>query len=323
MGSPPLGLFPDVKWGPYALVERLGAGGCGEVFRAQALSNKGRGALLRDVCIKRLAARFSQSEACAEMREEARLLGAVRHANVIALLDTGEDRLGAPYLVLELVRGTDLADLRGDPRLEPRLAVHVACGVLRALAVVQRAARGLVHRDVTPQNILVSNEGEVKLADFGIALTEGRARWTLPNFIKGKIGYMAPEQVRGEPLDGRVDLYAVGVLLYELLSGVRPCHPARGMAELRATARGAQRPLGEHVQHLPSALTAIVDRLCAFDRDVRFRLPEEVLVALSPFSAGDLGPFALGEIVRTRAHRGSKSVGSIATISMETQAFHR
>ncbi len=255
------------------------------------------------------------------MREEARLLATVRHPNVIALLDSGEDRMGAPYLVLELVRGTNLADLRG--LLDPPLAVHVACGVLRALTVVQRVARGLVHRDVTPHNILVSNEGEVKLADFGIALTEGRARWTLPNFIKGKIGYMAPEQVRGEPMDGRVDLYAVGVLLYELLSGVRPCHPARGMAELRATARGNQKPVAQHVQHLPAELAGIVDRLCAFDREERFRLPEEALVALAPFSAGDFGPLALGKIVRTRAHNGSKSAVSIATISMETHAFHR
>jgi serine/threonine-protein kinase len=312
-----VGPFPDSKHGPYALVERIGSGGCGEVFRATSRSG------LRDVCIKRLAARFSESEARAEMREEARLLGAVRHANVIALLDAGEDRTGAPYLVLELVRGTDLADLRGDPRLDPPLAVHIACGVLRGLGAASRVTRGLVHRDVTPQNILVSNEGEVKLADFGIALTEGRARWTLPTFIKGKIGYMAPEQVRGEPLDGRVDLYAVGALLYELLSGVRPCHPARGMEELRMTARGAQRPLLEQAPRLPTDLAAIVDRLCAFDRDGRFRLPEEAVAVLAPFSAGDSGPLALGEIVRTRAHNGSKSLGSIATIPMETQAFHR
>jgi serine/threonine-protein kinase len=309
--------FPDPDRGPYVLVERLGAGGSGEVFRALRW-----GGLGRDVCIKRLSARVSETEARAEMREEARLLGAVRHANVIALLDSGEDRMGTPFLVLELVRGAHLGLVREDPRLDTRLAVHIACGVLRALAAVSREIPGLVHRDVSPQNILVSSEGEVKLADFGIALTEGRARWTLPNFIKGKLGYMSPEQVRGEPLDGRTDLYAVGVVLYELLAGVRPCHPARGMEELRATVQGRQVPI-DHVCRVPPGLASAIHRLCAFEPEKRFRVPEEAIAALAEWGAGDLGPFALGRIVRTRTHNGTKSADSSTTIPMETQAFHR
>jgi serine/threonine protein kinase len=179
-----------------------------------------------------------------------------------------------------------------------------------------------VHRDVSPQNILVSTEGEVKLADFGIALTEGRARWTLPGCVKGKCGYMAPEQIRGERLDGTTDLFAVGVVLYELLTGVRPCDPRRGMDELHATVRGQGVPLKIRAPELPPVLSEAVDRLLSPDREARFRHPEEAVLALAAFGAGDAGPIILGQKVRTRTHSGSKVKTESCTIPMETGVLH-
>jgi serine/threonine protein kinase len=283
----------------------IGRGGAGEVFRARDL----RGLVARDVCLKRIAAPLAP-ELVLAMWEEARLLASVRHANVVSLLDVGEEESGAPYLVLELIDGSNLCALsraileapalaRFDARgvLPDRVAVHVACAVLRALGAVQRALPGLVHRDVTPHNVLVSKEGEVKLSDFGIALALDRARWTRPNVVKGKIGYVAPEYVRGDELDPRGDLFAVGVMLYELLARVRPWGVARGAYEGVAIARGARVPLDSLRPDLDAGLILSAHRLFEHDPDQRFANAEDALRALAPWSAGDLGSLRLSAIL--------------------------
>jgi serine/threonine protein kinase len=272
----------------------------------------------RLVCVKLVHGTLDEAQA-RSLREEMRLLSRVRHANVVTMLDAGEED-GRPFLVLELIDGSDLRAvsqaLRDEPagpayprirlpserrRLPERTAVHVACAILRALAAVDRVLPGLVHRDVTPHNVLVSLDGEVKLADFGIALARDRARWTGSKIVKGKFGYMAPEQIRGAELDGRVDVFAVGVILYELLSGLRPASPLGGMEELRAIERGELVPLGERPGALPRALTEIVDRLLEPDRERRVRSADDALRLLAPFGDGDLGSLRLASILRTMA----------------------
>jgi serine/threonine protein kinase len=160
---------------------------------------------------------------------------------------------------------------------------------------VQRALPGLVHRDVTPHNVLISREGEVKLTDFGIALTVGRMRSTSPSFVRGKLGYMAPEQVRAEPLDVRSDLFAVGVILFELLTRTRPFGMRRGVDELRAIATGEVTSLGALRPRVPRGLVDAVDRLLRPAVAERFATPDEALRALAPFSAGDFGSLRLAE----------------------------
>jgi len=226
---------------------------------------------------------------------------------VVSLLEVGEDERGAPFLVLELIRGCNLRELTSRTRapLPVLVAIHVACGVARALAAVQTALPGLVHRDVTPHNVLVSTEGEVKLADFGIALARDRERSTGPSIVKGKLGYMAPEQIRGEALDPRCDLFALGVLLYELLAGVRPCAPRQGLDEVRAVAEGAMVALSERRPGLPRELLCAVDRLLAIRRESRCPSAEDALRWLAPFGAGDLGSLRLASILRTMDDSGS------------------
>ena len=224
----------------FELIACIGRGATGGVYRARTADSPY--GFAREVCIKRLSGQLSP-EAERAMREEARLLASVRHANVVSLLAMGHEASGAPFLVLELIDGADLrvlykaVALRSDPDhpgpagvLPDQVAVYIGCALVRALAAVQRAVPGLVHRDVTPHNVLVSREGEVKLTDFGIALALDRARWTRPSVVKGKFGYMAPEQIRGEPLDVRTDLFAVGVVLFELLARKRPWFRPRGVA---------------------------------------------------------------------------------------------
>ena len=286
----------DLAGGRYELLQRLGQGACAAAWRA--LDHGAPHPRL--VCVKLVHGTLDESQA-RSLREEMRLLSLVRHANVVSMLDAGEED-GRPFLVLELIDGRDLRDVsraRSPALLPERTAVHVACAILRALAAVHRVLPGLVHRDVTPHNVLVSNDGEVKLTDFGIALAKGRARWTGASIVKGKFGYMAPEQIRGEELDERVDLFAVGVILYELLTGLRPASPRTGMDELRAIERGKLVSLGDRTNSVQRELAAVVDRLLGVDRSRRVASAEEALRALAPFGDGDLGSLRLASILRT------------------------
>jgi serine/threonine-protein kinase len=280
----------------YELLRRLGGGPFGDVHVARAMGD----GIERLVCIKRLAGSVDPEQADA-LREEARLLASVRHANVVSLLAFGEDPRTGPFLVLELVDGLDLkalaAGLPPGDRLADGLAVHVACAVLRALSAVQGSLPGLVHRDVTPHNVLVSSNGEVKLGDFGIALARDRTRWTRPLFVKGKLGYMAPEQILGAELDPRTDLFAVGVVLYELLTAERPWGPIRGVREMKAVVELAPIPLLRRRPRLDRALALVVERLLARDPALRFAAPDDALRALGPFGAGELGSLRLAGIV--------------------------
>lgn len=216
-------LVPRARSVRYTLVSRLGRGGSAETWLARREGGSGP----EEVCIKR-ARRYLNRDERRSLLEEARLLTKLRHENVVQLLDAAEDEGGEPFLVLELVRGADLRVLtralgergRGVP---PAVCAAVGTYLCRALAAAQQAfPEGLVHRDVTPHNVLVSRAGEVKLADFGIARAFDREQWTRAGVVKGKTGFFSPEQLRGEPLDERSDLFAVGVIVFELLLGYRP-----------------------------------------------------------------------------------------------------
>ncbi len=216
-------LVPRSRTDHYVLVRPLGRGGTSETW----LARREGGLFPDEVCIKRSLRHLHRVERRA-LLEEARLLARIRHGNVVQLLDALENEAGEVFLALELVRGMDLRVLsrtlgqRGRT-LRPAVVAAIGMYLCRALAAAQRAVSGgIVHRDVTPHNVLVSREGEVKLADFGIARAFDRESWTRTGLIKGKTGFFSPEQLRGDVLDVRSDLFAVGVILYELLVGHRP-----------------------------------------------------------------------------------------------------
>jgi len=209
----------------YTLVERIGRGGMAEVFRARVQS---LGGFERDVAVKVLLPNFANEPEFVDMLlDEARIAGAIVHPCVVQVLDVG--RQGEIfYIVMEYVRGPDLRSIARaltGAKLPLPMALHIIGEVLRGLHAVHCAVddrgqpRKIVHRDVSPANVMVDENGTVKLGDFGIAHASGRLTRTRTGSIKGKSRYMAPEQLTGQPVDHRADLYAVGVTLFEALLG--------------------------------------------------------------------------------------------------------
>jgi len=195
-----------------------------EVFLAQAMGAEG---FSRKVAIKRVLPGFSDNPAFAQMFiDEAQISAQLVHPNIVSVLDFDRDEEERLFLVMELVLGKDLDGLLATGPLPIPLVIHVIGEVLRGLGYahdlpVGTNVRGVVHRDVSPHNVLLSWEGAVKVSDFGIAKARAASEATASVFIKGKPAYMSPEQANGQALDGRSDLFAVGVMLWEMLVGRR------------------------------------------------------------------------------------------------------
>jgi serine/threonine protein kinase len=293
------------------LLERIAVGGMAEVFRAREATSTATGTFV----VKRMLASLAGEGATRAMfEEEARIGLAVDHANVVRVLGSGEED-GIPYLVMEHVPGVDLWRLtrwlaRGGRALGIPLAIHVTRRLLFGLHAVHEALDadgtplGVVHRDVSPSNVLLSDTGEVKLGDFGIAQTllqQSFPQATGAGRTKGKLGYLAPEQVRGQDSDRRADVFAAGVLAAELLMG-RPLFTGGSELAILLAIRDAQiRPFVEAAQTLPPALAqAIVRALSRSPRD-RTASALELAHALAPFEpAPDAGlREELAALVRT------------------------
>ncbi|MGE0547072.1 MAG: serine/threonine protein kinase [Kofleriaceae bacterium] len=210
--------------GKYQLSARLGGGGMAEVFIGSTIGAEG---FSRPVAIKRVLPGFSDNSGFAKMFvAEARISSQLVHPNIVSVLDFDRDPEGRLFLVMELVEGRDLEALLTTGVLPIPVVIFVICEVLRGLGYahdlpVGSGVRGVIHRDVSPHNVLLSWEGAVKISDFGIAKARAASNATASEFIKGKPAYMSPEQANSEPLDGRSDLFAVGIMLWEMLIGRR------------------------------------------------------------------------------------------------------
>ncbi|MCI0572133.1 MAG: serine/threonine protein kinase [Myxococcaceae bacterium] len=232
--------------GRYRLVARLAQGGMAEVFLAVLPGPDG---FEKPVVIKRMRPELAGVPESRDMfAQEARLMGAFGHGHILSVLDYGVEG-GAPFLVLEYVEGVDLARALVVKRaLPPVLVRHLGLCLVRALEHVHglRDARGellgLVHRDVSPSNVLLGRSGDVKLGDFGIAKGLRTPARTAPGATRGKLRYMSPEQLRGGPLDARADLFSLGVLLYEAVVGQSPFDAATDAQLLLAVRDGRMLP---------------------------------------------------------------------------------
>jgi serine/threonine protein kinase len=263
--------------GPYAVLRPLGAGGMAETFVAE---RRGPGAFVQRVCLKRIRTDMAKDpELVRQFMAEAAIAARLRHATIASVLDFGEDG-GVLYMAIELIDGVDLRELihHAPAGLPSTLLVYIAVELCTALDVAHGSS--VVHRDVSPSNVLISTEGEVKLADFGIARAETTPSHTRTGIVRGKVPYMAPEYARTGRFDARADLFSLGVLLHECAYGDRPFDGATDLETLERATRGERCPLRERDEPVPAGFESILSHLLHPEPDQRFATASAALEAL-------------------------------------------
>ena len=323
-------LSPGTRFGAYEIIALLGAGGMGEVYRARD------GRLGRDVAIKVLPEAFStDADRLRRFEQEARAAAALNHPNILAVHDVGSHE-GAPYVVSELLEGETLRERIGG--LPVRKSCEYAIQMAHGLAAAHE--KGIVHRDLKPENIFLTLDGRVKILDFGLAkltqkdspLISGTNVPTTPvaekteaGMVLGTIGYMAPEQVRGQTVDHRADLFAFGAILYEMLSGQRAFRGDTAIDTMTSILKEDPPDLPAVERHIPPALGRIVDRCIEKNPGARFQTANDLAFALEGLSAhSDAGVAAPN--VATSRHllsdaRVAWAVASVLAVSLAATAF--
>src|SRR5262245_16885902 len=255
-------LTPGTRLGPYEILSPLGAGGMGEVYKARDPR------LGRDVAIKILPPEVaSDHDRLSRFEQEARAVAALNHSNILAVHDIGLDQ-GVSFIVTELLKGRTLRQMLGEERLGVPRAIDLGAQISDGLAAAH--GRGMVHRDIKPENVFVTTDGRAKILDFGLAKTietaEGGANLptrpaTAPFTVLGTVGYMAPEQVGGQPVDHRADIFAFGAVLYEMVTGRRAFAGDSAPDTMSAILREAPAQiLSTPDRPLPPSLLRIIDR---------------------------------------------------------------
>jgi tRNA A-37 threonylcarbamoyl transferase component Bud32 len=280
------GSIEGKKISNYQVLSLLGKGGMGEVYLALDLR------LGRKVALKLLPQQFIQDPLRVKLFErEARAASALNHPNIITIFDIGQCE-GVHFIATEYIEGQTVRQrLRGSP-LPLREALKVAIQTAGALAAAHEA--GIIHRDIKPENVMVRRDGYVKVLDFGLAkLTETAAvtnvdleavtrqtTYTMPGMVMGTVSYMSPEQARGETVDGRSDIFSLGVLLYEILIGKTPFTGPTALDALAAMLEREPAPLTDSVRGIPAELERIVTKALRKDRGRRYQTMRDLLVDL-------------------------------------------
>jgi serine/threonine protein kinase len=272
------------RFGKYVLLKPLARGGMGEIYVAAT----GERGFQKFCVIKKVIAEKTDPGKANRFLDEAKVVLRLSHANLVPTFDAGEVE-GEFYIAMELVEGKDLREIwnrcvRTRTRIPLDVALHVGREVARALAYVHTYGDlNLVHRDVAPPNILLSFFGEVKLTDFGLARSVLKQEHTVPGVVFGRASYLAPEQARGEIADGRTDIYSLGIVLWELLTGhqylqLNNLDPATAMSLVR---HPRPTPPSTKAGWVTPELDAVLMRALAPERERRFETAEAMRQALS------------------------------------------
>jgi len=285
-----MSLSPDTRLGPYAILDPLGAGGMGEVYRARDTR------LGREVAVKVLPERFADSpEALARFEREARAVAALSHPNILSLFDFGQAN-GTAYAVTELLKGETLRERLAHERLSDRKAVEIGTSIAEGLSAAHAA--GIVHRDLKPENVFLTSDGRVKILDFGLAHVESPADTsgatsapttpapTEPGVVMGTAGYISPEQIRGRPADSRSDIFALGAVLYEMLAGKRAFTGATTPESLAAILRDQPPEVSRSAPGVAPSLDRLVARCLEKNPDERFQSARDLAYALRESESG-------------------------------------
>jgi serine/threonine-protein kinase len=267
----------------YHVVSKIAHGGMAEIFLAL---QKGEQGFQKPVVLKRILPALAEDPAFVRMLvDEAHIASTLNHSNLVQVLDLGKS--GEQYfLVLEFVDGWSLEQIRrraqkAKLKLPLPLALSVVSALCRGLAYVHTRERngqplGIVHRDVTPQNVLVSQQGEVKLADFGIAKAVGKSEKSATGIIKGKFAYMSPEQTQARPLDARSDLFSVGTVLYVLTTGKKPFDGPTDLDVIMQVRRARPEKPSTVIKDLNPDVERFINRALRADPDKRWQTAEQM-----------------------------------------------
>jgi serine/threonine protein kinase/Tol biopolymer transport system component len=341
-----MSLFPGQRLGPYEITAPLGSGGMGEVYRARDAK------LDREVAVKVLPARLMEDEeALARFEREAKAVAALSHPSILAIHDFGREG-GTAYAVMELLDGETLRQRLASGPQPVRKAVEYAVQMAQALAAAHD--KGIVHRDLKPENVFVTRDGRLKVLDFGLAKRDTAARDgsetssptaappTEPGAVMGTVGYMSPEQVRGQPADARSDIFSLGTVLYEMLSGRRAFARETAAETMTAVLREEPPDLATAVVGLPPTLGRIVEHCLEKRPEERFQSARDLAFDLSSLSDSQVrhervedkapgrrvSPRAtcavlvlLGAILGLVAGRLSKGAGAPPTAKATTSSF--
>ena len=285
-------LPPGTRLGFYEILVPLGSGGMGEVYRARDTK------LDREVAIKVLPeALVRDADRLARFEREAKALAALSHPNICTIHDVGEDR-GIPYIAMELLEGRTLQERIGGRPMAPQDAVEVALQVAAGLEAAH--SKGIVHRDIKPANIFLTIHGHAKIMDFGLVkfadstradpgdgtLTLTELALTLPGTALGTVAYMSPEQARGEPLDARSDIFSLGSVLYEMVTGVRPFRAGTLAAQFDAILH--QNPPSAHslAPAVSPEIEHVIGKALKKDRSLRYQTVAEIREDLKRLRSG-------------------------------------
>jgi tRNA A-37 threonylcarbamoyl transferase component Bud32 len=280
-------LAETTRIGPYLLRERIGLGGMAEVFLADYVREDG---FRKIVAVKRVLSHLAQNENFIKMFiREARLAALLQHPNIVQILDFGKID-DSYFIAMEFVGGQNLAQLMGKLKkgMDIDQSIFIISQVCMGLEHSHRKKDDktgellhIVHRDVSPQNILVSMEGEVKLNDFGISKANTEPSLTQAGVIRGRFSYLSPEQAMGETVDHRADIYALGVVFYEILSGKRLYEFGNALEAMRTILEKAIVPIKELRPDIPDALNAIVMKCLEKEREARYQWANAILKDLT------------------------------------------
>ena len=319
--GPTTGSIEGEKIGTYQVLSLLGKGGMGEVYLARDQK------LGRKVALKVLPKQFTQDPMRVKMFErEARAASALNHPNIITIFDIGRFE-NAQFIATEYIDGQTLRQRIKTSAMAMRELLDVAIQTAGALATAHDA--GIVHRDIKPENVMLRRDGYVKVLDFGLAkltetisvsqinhdaITRGGA-YTTTGLVMGTVSYMSPEQARGETVDGRSDIFSLGVLIYEMATGKTPFTGATAIEVLAATLEREPIPLTQCDQRIPAELERIVAKSLRKDRERRYQTIRDMLVDLQSLKQ-QLDFEATGIVPSRRSRKKSVLLGSIAALAL-------
>ncbi len=279
------------EFGKYHLIEAIASGGMAELYRAKLY---GAGGFEKDLAIKKVLPQLVRDQAFVQMfMDEAMITVTLNHGNIVSVIDFGELD-GEYYLVMEYVDGVSLQNLinksqeLGEPIPVP-IACHTALNICRGLDYAHRKVGPdgkplqIVHRDVSPQNILLSFEGEVKIVDFGIARAASRITSTQAGVVKGKVAYMSPEQLTGQTVDNRSDIFSAGIILYEMLTNRRPFEGGTPQETMAQISRGNFEKPGKFNRKVDKKLTAVIRKALERNPKKRYKTAGEMATSLSDY----------------------------------------